>query len=378
MINLMGPWNKTGYGVHTRNMLRALAKLTRVCYFPYPEYTMKMFGFDSKTEEEIFINTHYVGKKTLRDVPCVKIWHETGMQAFVSSPRVAFPVWEADKIAPLHVDTLNSCDLILVPSEWQKRSFIASGGAKDKVAVVPEGVDTTIFNPRNGYTIKDADAPLKFSHIGKAENRKATKQIVEAFTDVFGNDKNVQLVMYISNPFVSEFELRREYGTSKAQNVTYVWTPIDDPKYVAQMINSSDVMVFAPKAEGWGLPILESLACGKITISTCVTGHSQYVTKSNCIVVETKGMEPMKDPFFPFPAGAQWHKLDMDSLRSALQEAQTRALHARANHLEVANLDGVSTALRYTWTNAAKTLLQTLADFKMIDLSLPFANLTLP
>ena len=46
---------------------------------------------------------------------------------------------------------------IWVPSEWQRQSFIASGVPADKIVVVPEGINTTLYDPA-AYTPLDLEA----------------------------------------------------------------------------------------------------------------------------------------------------------------------------------------------------------------------------
>ncbi|KAF6259241.1 hypothetical protein COO60DRAFT_1700898 [Scenedesmus sp. NREL 46B-D3] len=56
-------------------------------------------------------------------------------------------MFETDRLPALFVPRLNAMNEIWVPSEWQKESFAASGVAPDKLVVVPEGVNTTLFDP---------------------------------------------------------------------------------------------------------------------------------------------------------------------------------------------------------------------------------------
>uniref|UniRef100_A0A383WC78 Glycosyl transferase family 1 domain-containing protein n=1 Tax=Tetradesmus obliquus TaxID=3088 RepID=A0A383WC78_TETOB len=56
-------------------------------------------------------------------------------------------MFETDRLPAAFVPRLNAMNEIWVPSEWQRESFAASGIAADKLRVVPEGVNTTWFDP---------------------------------------------------------------------------------------------------------------------------------------------------------------------------------------------------------------------------------------
>lgn len=56
-------------------------------------------------------------------------------------------MFETDRLPELFIPRLNAMNETWVPSEWQKDVFIASGVKPEKVFVVPEGVNTTLFDP---------------------------------------------------------------------------------------------------------------------------------------------------------------------------------------------------------------------------------------
>ena len=43
--------------------------------------------------------------------------------------------------------SINAMNEVWVPSEWQRGTFAASGVEPSKIRVVPEGVNTTLFDP---------------------------------------------------------------------------------------------------------------------------------------------------------------------------------------------------------------------------------------
>ena len=65
---------------------------------------------------------------------------------------------------------------IWVVSEWQKNIYIKQGIPKEKIKVVREGVDSSIYYPRK---TTNKNGRFKFIVVGRWEYRKATKEIIE-------------------------------------------------------------------------------------------------------------------------------------------------------------------------------------------------------
>ena len=71
--------------------------------------------------------------------------------------NVQWTVFESTRIPSLLMNVLPHADSVWVPSEWGQETLIAHGIDSDRVAVVPEGVDTDQFHPktnRNRFTGK--------------------------------------------------------------------------------------------------------------------------------------------------------------------------------------------------------------------------------
>lgn len=83
-------------------------------------------------------------------------------------------MFETDRLPAVFVPRLNAMNEIWVPSQWQKDSFIASGVIPEKLVVVPEGVNTTLYDPEQ-YTPLDLEnvAQLVF---GKSWQEKEAKR----------------------------------------------------------------------------------------------------------------------------------------------------------------------------------------------------------
>src|SRR5690606_33716377 len=130
------------------------------------------------------------------DAPCIRLWHQFSQDQFVGRrKRIGFPIFELNRFTAQEQHQLKSLDHIIVCSRWAEQ-VIRDNGIDVPTTVVPLGVDTSIFRPRQDYReqrppwLKDTTV---FLNIGKWEVRKGHDQLLEAFNAAFEPGDNVEL-----------------------------------------------------------------------------------------------------------------------------------------------------------------------------------------
>lgn len=182
-------------------------------------------------------------------------------------PKIAYNVWESTRQPNRFFNQLKSFDQFWVPSTWQRDCTIEQGFPKDKIYVVPEGIDPKIFFPLE-TTSKD-ELPgrpdtFKFFLTGRWEPRKSTTEIIQAFISEFGKHEDVELILNVDNPFPvddcrSTEERLVKYKLEHPNIIVEHFMSQD--KYVNYLQNI-DCFLSCSRAEGWNLPLIEALACG--------------------------------------------------------------------------------------------------------------------
>ena len=141
-LNLIAPINQLGYGVAGLNTLKALqAEDVNVSFFPIGQPQVV-------TQEDAEAVKRGMESAKLFDpnAPCVRMWHQHDMAQFVGRGKhIGFPIFELDTFNELEKHHLNSCDELMVCSQWAKG--ITEAVVDCNVNVVPLGVDMNIFKP---------------------------------------------------------------------------------------------------------------------------------------------------------------------------------------------------------------------------------------
>ena len=223
--------------------------------------------------------------------------------------------------------------LYWVPSAWGKQMLCNAGVLAGKIDVVPEGVDPYLYHPY----FRAAHArtpPYKFLTIGKYEERKGHKELLRAFRQAFDNDPRVQLVCKADyfHPQLEVYHAKKDAFLALVEslgltNVDCVWGTADLGSLLLLYTNC-DAFVYPTKAEGWGLPLIDAIACGLPVITTNHSGHTEFIRHlSSSLIKVDYDLVPIvsEDPdyanYYPSPSGDHglWASPRVDSIARGLQ-----------------------------------------------------------
>jgi glycosyltransferase-like protein len=223
---------------------------------------------------------------------------------------------------------------LVVSHTWRERLRNAYG--RDST-VVPNGVDANRFTPlepaarerlrtRLGY----GTGPL-FVTIGGIEARKNTQAILAAFAHVQRSVSAARLVIAGGASVLDHSRYRETFdarvvalGLTVGREIEITGVLTD--AQIVDLLRAANAFVFPSLVEGFGLVVLEALACGTPVVTAAIPPFTEFLTDDDALLV---------DPH------------DVDALANALRAALDPMIATRAA------VRGPQLARRFTWKNSA-------------------------
>lgn len=284
--------NKHLYLPHREKVDRLLAR------FPVREW---FTGYDLM---HIPHNFEYV----YRPDKCVVTLHDA---LFMKMQESAFEHERMKQIVP---PFMHQCKHIITCSEASKRDIVETMGVNPKkITVIYWGVKHDIFFPQSDKLgVRDKlQSKFKLSNpyflsVSCNAERKRTDVLVRSYITL--SDKQPlshDLVLVWGNPPISLLE---EVKNSCVPNRIHFLKNISDED-LALLYNGADVMFFPSSYEGFGLPLLEAMACGT-PIVTCRNSSLDEIAGDAAIYLE----EPISNSLCNVMRQFELHELELDSM----------------------------------------------------------------
>lgn len=238
-------------------------------------------------------------------------------------PSILYNVWESTEQPQWFIDKLKFFDQLWVPSEWQRAASIAQGIPEEFVKVVPEGVDPNMYKP---LAPSEHKKPFNFVHVGQWQPRKSTLEVIQAYLKAFplskdpmGLKTNLYLsvdTLFPSDAYKTTEERLKAYGLQDPRIIVVHFEERAD--YIRRLQNA-DCFVTCARSEGWGLPIIEAMACGVPTIVADWSGSTEYAT--DCIKVPVRKLIKPYGIYGNWDVPGLWCEPDFDMLAAAMKHS---------------------------------------------------------
>ena len=266
-IRLFGQRNILGGGVHYSNFSDALKKIHYIGDLVENIYVIDPaeFGKGVQTSQPNDINIWF--------------WQYPEIQHF-KGVNIVWAIFESDKLPNYIIDYYQKyAKLLWVPSQWGKEVLINNGIDEAMIDVVPEGVDANQYHPYLRGSIDKTGEPFRFLSIGKFEERKGYRELLEAFKLAFDNSPEVELVIkadYFLDPENKKQQCINLINEVGLTNVKLIWGELSTIQ-LFELYNFADIYVTTTRAEGWGLPLIEAAATGLPIIAPFYSGHTEFL-----------------------------------------------------------------------------------------------------
>jgi len=268
--------------------------------------------------------------------------------------------WEFGSLPKEWVDVFSKdVDEMWVPSNYVREVYIESGIPKDRVFVIPNGFNPNKFN-RNGekYALK-TKKKFKFLFVGGTIYRKGIDILLKAYTTHFKKSDDVCLVIkdmggnsfYDRQTFTNQ--INEIINDKNAPDIEYIDEFLSEEE-LRGLYQTVDILVHPYRGEGFGLPILESMACGTSVIVTNGGAALDFCNAENSFLVDAEKtfykekkvgeLETVNHPWL--------YEVSLDELKSKMKYVFENVLEVKEKGKK--SFEYVHS--NFTWENAVKKI----------------------
>lgn len=232
---------------------------------------------------------------------------------------------ETDRCNPGWIDAVNQMNLVIVPSEFTKSSFLASGNVSTDIVVVPESFVDEVKNQDNCSIDLNLETKFNFLVFGQVtgnnpeNDRKNLAYTIKWMAEALADRPDVGVI--VKSNLARNTKIDRLASTNMFAKLIHEVKVGLGPRFYllhGNMKNKEVVglykhptvkaLVSLTHGEGFGLPILEAAACGVPVIAPDWSGHMEFMKHGRFLKLEHK-IAPIHESRVDnhiFVPGAQW------------------------------------------------------------------------
>jgi O-antigen biosynthesis protein len=186
---------------------------------------------------------------------------------------VVIQPWEFGALPAEWVANSQQVDEFWVPSTYVRDVYVHSGIPGPKVQIIPNGIDPAKFRPGLKALDLACRKTFKFLFVGGTIGRKGSDLLLESYFKTFTAQDDVCLVIkdFGGKTFyrgqTMEGVIKAAQSRPDAPEVIYLDSELS-PDDIPGLYAACDCLVHPYRGEGFGLPILEAMACALPVIVT--------------------------------------------------------------------------------------------------------------
>ena len=196
------------------------------------------------------------------------------------------------RLDALQARSIREADALLTVSDLWRRRLVEDFGRQ--AAICGNGVDLARFSPGDGSALRARwrlGAGPVFVAVGGVEARKNTLRMIEAFATLARDWPDARLVIAGGASLLDHGEYQSAFRAAMAAHGAgvVVTGPLADAD-MAPLYRLAAALVFASVKEGFGLCVLEAMACGAPVVVSRLPPFTEYLSEGEALFC---------DPFDP-------------------------------------------------------------------------------
>jgi len=273
-----------------------------------------------------------------------------------ASKNYIWTLYETDSIPSNWLSILNDPHVseVWVPTEFHRNSFNKSGVCS-YIRIIPFGYDEKKYNLCSKPLANFADrVPFYFIFISEFKKPKGCDLLLNVFFSVFKNRTDVKLIFKASSSYREDIEnyvlaVKEAHG---ATNEVFLVSGQLPEHTMVSLYASGDCFVHPNRGEGWGLTLLQSMACGVPVITSNYSAQKLYCSKQNSLLISGLECEILDEAWLaaiPQQRGHKWFEPD----QKVLSDLLVYAVNNR-DLLHEMGLRAAEDVKKFTWLESVK------------------------
>jgi len=349
---LEAPLNSLSFGNVSFNIIRELHKLdVRLSLFPTGDVDLSAFDLSESLKKYIEDAVNKRWDRLSSRSPSLKLWHLNGADTRRTKDQHLFTFYECSEPTDLEIKIATLQDNVIFSSKYAEKLFKEKGLANTNF--IPLGFDEDFKRTDKEY-LKDT---IHFGLMGKFENRKHTKKIIQTWLKKYGNNSKYQLSCCVNNPhFVAEQMQGIWNEVTQGQNYKNlnILPRLAKNSEVNEFLNAIDIdLTGLSGGEGWNIPAFNSTCLGKWSVVLNATSHKDWATKENSILIDPSGEVPCEDGvFFSKP-----HDFNQGVFYTWTEDQAIEAMEKAESKVGQLNTEGVKMGDNMTYKKTVDSIL---------------------
>lgn len=182
---------------------------------------------------------------------------------------------------------LDHASAITVVSNGLKNELIESGYSKDKISVIPNGVDVSQFNPISRTACRqdlniDSDIPVVL-YVGRLSHEKCVSSLITSSSKLINKQQPFHLYIVGDGPLMDT--LKEQAKTLKISAYVHFIGNVEHHE-ISKWMGACDYFSLPSLREGCPNVVLEALGCGRPVIASHVGAIPDVVNNDTGILFE--------------------------------------------------------------------------------------------
>jgi glycosyltransferase involved in cell wall biosynthesis len=245
----------------------------------------------------------------------------THLGSYEAMPE-AFPLAQRIKNRLVYRASARRADRIITVSESAKQDIVRFYGVpEDKVKVIYLGVDESfrpLDDPEDAVRTRVAyagSARPMFLFVGKLSRRRNIPQLVEAFARMKKSHGIPHVFLFVGPDTVDQNleQLAAQHGVAG----DVIHREYASHEELVHLYNASDLFLYPSSYEGFGIPVLEAMACGVPAIALRNTSFLEFADGAAYLAPEGSTDELYRAMETVLGSGALRRQMSEEGLRRA-------------------------------------------------------------